>query len=141
MTGQASLDELTTQECYELLATVLVGRLAVAGDDGCPTVVPVNFVLDGESVVFRTDAGMKLHALRSGRASFQADHVDPHAGTGWSVLVRGAVHTATAWEVARLDLEPWAPGAKGTWFRLTPRFVTGRRLSAAGAELDGRGYL
>lgn len=113
----------------------------MAADDGCPLVVPTNYTVSGEGIVFRTDDGTKLRAMGSGRASFEADAFDPHRGTGWSVLVRGDVYEATTWELAGLDLEPWAPGPKRLWLRLIARAVTGRRLDVAAFEPDTRGYL
>lgn len=141
MTREAVLAELSPEECWSLLATRLVGRLAVGGRDDCPLVLPVNYTVDGDAIVFRTDDGTKLRALGVGRASFQIDHFDPHLATGWSVLVRGDVYHATSWEIAALDLEPWVPGAKSTWIRLRAREVTGRRIDTTGFGGDPRGYL
>ena len=65
------LDVLDRRECLHLLATQSVGRLAVATPEG-PLVVPVNFVLDGESIVFRSDRGSKLFADHTPRADATA---------------------------------------------------------------------
>jgi nitroimidazol reductase NimA-like FMN-containing flavoprotein (pyridoxamine 5'-phosphate oxidase superfamily) len=130
-------EELSVDECLELLSSATVGRIAVAGPDGPPLVVPVNFVLDGDVVVFRTSPGTKLEALRRHRASFQADWIDPLHRTGWSVLVQGLAFEGSAPDV---DLEPWEAGPKRYWIRLVPSAITGRRLSLPSVELDGRGY-
>ena len=58
--------ELTRAECFELLASAPLGRVAVADDRG-PVVFPVNFVLDRHTVVFRTEPGTKLAAAASRR--------------------------------------------------------------------------
>lgn len=141
MTREATLEELSDAECFHLLRTQPVGRLAVAGTDTCPIVVPVNYVVDGRGVVFRTDDGTKLRALEVARASFEVDSVDPHSGTGWSVLVRGRIYFATAWEISTLNLDPWAPGSKKVWIRLSADVVTGRRLDVADAGSGARGYV
>jgi hypothetical protein len=50
------LVDLSRDECLELLGAMSVGRIAYTTDDG-PRVLPVNYVLEGESVVsapFRT---------------------------------------------------------------------------------------
>jgi len=47
------LVDLSRDECLELLAAMSVDRIAYTTDDG-PRVLPVNYVLEGESVVFRT---------------------------------------------------------------------------------------
>src|SRR6266508_4316639 len=54
-TARAELDELDRDECFRLLASVPVGRIAVCGPGQAPLVVPVNFALDGDVIVFRTD--------------------------------------------------------------------------------------
>ena len=66
-------EHLTTEECLELLATVTVGRIAVAVPGEAPVVVPVNFAMEEDVIVFRSDEGSKLDALRLHPASFQVD--------------------------------------------------------------------
>lgn len=134
------LTEIGREECLALLAAGCVGRFAVAVVDDGPLVVPVNYVMDGEAVVFRTAAGQKLAQLRR-RASFQVDGFDHPAETGWSVLLRGFAYEATSWEVAHLQLVPWAAGAKDRWVRIVPTSITGRRISSLLEHVDGRAYL
>ena len=141
ITSEPSLHVIPAHECFALLRAMSVGRVAVALPDSAPLVVPVNFVLDGETVVFRTDPGSKLDALRLGPISFEVDWLDPYHHTGWSVLARGIGYEATPWEIEHLDLAPWAPGARAHWVRLVVTTITGRRLRAADAVRDGRGYL
>ena len=59
-------------------------------------VLPVNYVLDGDVIVFRSDPGEKLDAIDGHPASFQIDFIDAFHHTGWSVLVRGTAYRATA---------------------------------------------
>ena len=47
------LVELSRDECLELLGAMSVGRIAYTTDDG-PRVLPVNYVLEGDGVIFRT---------------------------------------------------------------------------------------
>jgi hypothetical protein len=129
--------ELTSSECFELLAREQVGRVAVTDDRG-PVVFPVTFVLDRHMVVFRTDEGTKLSAATGGsRVAFEIDGIDAAARTGWSVVVRGeAVEVTDAGELARLrklPLAPWAPGAKGRYVRILPAKLAGRRIMRAAA--------
>jgi len=126
--------ELTRSECFELLATARLGRVAVIDDRG-PVVFPVNYVLDRHTVVFRTEPGTKLHAAIQGRrACFEADGADEAARTGWSVIVRGEIVEVTEPdELARLrelPLRPWAPGARDHYARVLPAALTGRRITA-----------
>ena len=133
---RARWQELTRAECFELLATEHLGRVAMVDDRG-PVVFPVHFVLDRHTVVFRTGTGTKLSAASLGRrVSFEVDQADPATRTGWSVLVRGeAVEVTDRAELTRLralPLEVWAPGARGHYVRILPSALTGRRIVAPG---------
>ena len=58
---RTGIERLTRDECLELLRDQQVGRLAVVSH-GRPLIFPVNFAMDGEAVVFRTDPGTKFDA-------------------------------------------------------------------------------
>jgi nitroimidazol reductase NimA-like FMN-containing flavoprotein (pyridoxamine 5'-phosphate oxidase superfamily) len=125
--------ELTKDECFGLLAGKHLGRVVLVDDRG-PLALPVNFVLDQHTVLFRSDEGTKLDAaVRSGRVAFEIDGVDEATRTGWSVLVRGEATEVTdpgeLARVRRLRLYPWAPGAKGHYIRILPTSLTGRRIA------------
>lgn len=138
MAEDRHLEALTIEECLELASQQAVGRIAVDATPNPPLVVPVTFVLDGTSVVFRSDPGEKL--ARVGQTvSFQVDWTDPVHRTGWSVLFQGTITVQDVDEVAHLDLEPWV-GPRSHWVRLVPDVITGRRLALHSPELDGRGY-
>jgi nitroimidazol reductase NimA-like FMN-containing flavoprotein (pyridoxamine 5'-phosphate oxidase superfamily) len=63
--------ELTKQECFGLLAGQRLGRVVLVDDRG-PLALPVNFVVDHYTVLFRTDEGTKLEvASRGGRIAFE----------------------------------------------------------------------
>jgi len=132
MTGtddtRPELDELDRDDCLALLATQVVGRLAVIDGQGVPMVVPVNYRLVHERVVFRTAAGAKVIGLQRHPVAFQIDAHDPVHHTGWSVLVQGVAHEMTDAERHGVDVEPWARGVKETWIQIVPRHITGRRL-------------
>ncbi len=127
------VQELTKAECFALLAGERLGRVAVVDDRG-PLVFPVNFVLDRNTVVFRTEPGTKLSAagLR-GRACFEVDGTDVATRTGWSVIVRGEITEVTdRAELARLRELPvraWAPGTRDRYIRVLPAVLTGRRIA------------
>lgn len=141
--ARGNLTELTRDECFELLRTQPVGRLAVVDDDGPPFVVPVNYLVSGEAIVFRSDAGLKVRLVRRRPVSFQADFIDQFHHTGWSVLAHGIGYEASHWETDHLSLEPWAEGHKGQWIRIAVEGITGRRLTAADMDwhTSDRGYL
>lgn len=128
--------ELSGDECLWLLRSQSVGRFAVALPGSSPLVVPVNFVLDGDVVVFRSAPGTKLTALAGIPVSFEVDQIDEADHTGWSVLVRGTAYEATRWETDHLELPTWAPGDKGHWVRIVPDSMTGRRITGPAPESD-----
>ena len=125
-----SLDELSREECWELLATSVVGRLAVITAEGLPFVVPVNYALDGETVIFRTEYGMKYDALLRHPVAFQVDSIDPNERTGWTVLVQGVAHETTPQEAKHVTVEPWV-GTRERLVRIVCRHVSGRRMTRA----------
>jgi nitroimidazol reductase NimA-like FMN-containing flavoprotein (pyridoxamine 5'-phosphate oxidase superfamily) len=135
MTGTYSwfrgeLRELDPEECWELLRCKRVGRIAYCGPDG-PEVLPMNYVVAGDSVLFRTAPSTALgHHLRLDTAVFQVDEVDDYTESGWSVMLRGTVDPVEGQDLTGIDQrpEPWAAGPRPLHLRLSPRTVTGRRL-------------
>ena len=138
--ASTDLEELTREECLALLAAHSVGRIAVIGDDNMPFVVPVNYRLDSETVVFRTDAGTKLEALQRHPVAFQIDAIDPLERSGWSVLVRGIAHEVTPEELEPVHVEPWV-GPKARLIQVVPRSISGRRIRLPSAQYEPGGYL
>jgi uncharacterized protein len=132
---RTGLEHLDRDECLRLLAHAPLGRLAVVAA-GHPLVFPVNFVVDGNAIVFRTDRGTKLHGARHGPVAFECDGIDRQYHTGWSVLVLGmAEEVREPLEIERLQrlpLGPWLPGPKPVWLRLRIRSVSGRRIPPHG---------
>ncbi|MEP6665722.1 MAG: pyridoxamine 5'-phosphate oxidase family protein [Nocardioidaceae bacterium] len=126
------LQELTQAECFELIGAKSVGRIAFSGDHG-PVVLPVNYVLDSGTVLFRTSPYTTIAtALRDTPAAFEVDDVDDFLQSGWSVLVQG--HAAYVDDDAELPSErfnrpePWVDGARTLYIRVTPQTITGRRI-------------
>jgi uncharacterized protein len=145
----ASLEEIPADECYRLLATQEIGRLAVNAEHH-PLVFPVNFALDGTTIVIRTRAGTKLAAAEHANVSFEVDEIDRRTRSGWSVLVRGLAeevgpeHRAVLVERTHATgVEPWAPGEHGNWLRIIPHEVSGRRIVPGQLPwgVDDRAYL
>ncbi|MFF2843436.1 pyridoxamine 5'-phosphate oxidase family protein [Paenarthrobacter sp. NPDC057981] len=123
---------LETNECWELLRGVSVGRLAVVVDHH-PDIFPVNYKVDHGTMVFRTGEGTKLHAALSDTpVAIEADGVNPETGVAWSVVVKGQA-TAVSLTQEVLDtigllLFPWEAGQKDQFIRIIPSSVTGRRF-------------
>jgi len=139
-TDDRTFEDLDRTACIKLLCSKRVGRVAVVVDDASPLVVPVNYTLDEETVIFRTGPGSKLAGLRTQPISFQVDDHDPYRHTGWSVLVRGVAFEFEAGDVVE-DPAPWAPGEKPHWVQVIPMEITGRRVLWSGPAVDARGYL
>ncbi|MBE1536102.1 pyridoxamine 5'-phosphate oxidase family protein [Actinomadura algeriensis] len=133
--AQPVLEELDRAECLRLIAPGGVGRVAYDDGEG-PTVVPVNYAVDGDSVIFRTSESARLNRslltiVPGGqvRAAFEVDRIDSATREGWSVLLRGGAHPLSEDEresVARVD--PWPAGDRGAWFSLAATEISGRRL-------------
>ena len=143
MTGDESdrpgIEEISRDECVTLLRAMAIGRIAVTVPEEPPLVVPVNYVLDGEVVVFRSQPGIKLARLQDHQASFQVDFIDPFHRAGWSVLVQGAAREVAHAEVEHLTLASWA-GSPTHWVRLVPATITGRRIVLPEIQVETRGY-
>ena len=135
--SRTGLETIEYDECLHLVGLSALGRLAVVVDDR-PLVFPVNFVLDGSSVVFRTDEGTKLFAAREGFIAFECDDIDRVYHTGWSVIITGrAEEVREPSEVKRLDrlqLAPWCHVPKPVWLRIRPHTITGRRIPLPGVH-------
>ncbi len=120
---RTGIEIIDRNQCLRLLAAETLGRVGVL-DGGHPLILPVNYALDGDQVVFRTGEGTKLDALR-GPACFEIDHHDAETRTGWSVVVRGRLEPATA---DQKDLaQPWAVEGDHA-LRIMPASIRGRRI-------------
>lgn len=131
--AQTGLERIERDECLRLLAGDVVGRLAVM-DGSAPAIFPVNYAMDGEDVVFRTDPGTKLGAEQRGLACFEVDGIDRNAHVGWSVVATGRLEEVTRYSAStlrrlqELPVAPWAAGEKAHWMRLVASRITGRRV-------------
>lgn len=121
------LSELSPQECRDRLSTRGVGRVAVSTQEG-PLVLPVNYVVVGDGIVYRTAPGSPLAAAPGERVAFETDRIDDALSTGWSVLVTGTARHIPAPDVGQPPPEPWAGGVRDLYVRIEPERLTGRRI-------------
>lgn len=133
-TGTGRFTEVAQDECLELMRTATVGRLAFVDAQG-QQLLPVNFVLGGTDVYFRTMAGTVLAALAEGHddVAFAVDHHDDLYQKGWNVTVRGATALVDDPEIiaevaAGGRPRPWAPGERDVLIVLRPQSIAGRRV-------------
>lgn len=134
MLNQTMVDELDRAECLALLGTQRLGRIAVVADVGKgPHVVPVNYTLLRGSIVLRSIPGTKFDKLVTEPVSFEVDSFDPFQRTGWSVVVEGLAYEASnlEMEIEELNLVPLLEQQNSRWVRITPRAISGRRVTAA----------
>ena len=105
--SDSRLGILGREVCLRLLATDEIGRLAVVVAN-TPLVVPVDYALDGEAVVFRTDPGTKFGKGPRSRASFEVDSFDRHGAPagGWS--------RTGAWRRSRASTRPRSSACDGS---------------------------
>lgn len=133
--ARTGIERIDRDGCLALLAGEVLGRLAVVSG-GAAAIFPVNYVLDGESVLFRTDPGTKLNASGRARAAFEIDSIDRGRRTGWSVVASGRLEEVTRYDsktlerVRALPVDPWAAGEKAHYVRLIPDRIDGRRVGA-----------
>ncbi|MFC9329277.1 helix-turn-helix domain-containing protein [Kitasatospora sp. NPDC057015] len=126
-----TLAKLTPDECWDLLSDHGIGRLALSSQSS-PAILPVNYLVDAHSVVYRTSRRGTAAAADGSEVAFEVDHLDdPHSG-GWSVLVVGTaerIDDDTALGLAaQPGAESWAAGIRDLWVRIRPTRVTGRLI-------------
>lgn len=142
MDQKNQLEILYRDECLDLLASQRVGRIAFVAEDGA-MILPINYVLHDDRIVFRTNSGSKYSAvLGAEKVAFEIDGIDPVQATGWSVVVRGRARLLSAKvrldPSERGDLRPWARGARDHWVALSLETVTGRRIRTAAEDRQRR---
>jgi nitroimidazol reductase NimA-like FMN-containing flavoprotein (pyridoxamine 5'-phosphate oxidase superfamily) len=126
------LEPLDSVTALTLMQRERVGRLAFCLH-GAPHIELVNFVLVDGDPVFRIGVGAKLMAVgRGGPLALQCDRINAGTRTGWTVTITGPAHILKPAEIEALpeQPEPWAPGDRSRFIRLTARQVFGRALSA-----------
>jgi hypothetical protein len=127
--GSGQLIDLTADECWSLAVTQPVGRLVWTGPVG-PTVVPVNFEVNGRRVHVRTAAYSALaRECDDSPVAFEIDHFDEATRSGWSVLMRGHAHLDYSGSDGSDDPDVWPSGARALRVVIDVDEVSGRRVS------------
>lgn len=125
---------LDSAESWERMRRHELGRL-VTHAGNVLDIFPVNYIVDGESVVFRTAEGSKLVELTvNDEVLFEVDdYTDTDA---WSVVVRGTAERieslAEQEAVEKLGLAPWIPTLKYNFVRVTATSLSGRAFRRSG---------
>lgn len=126
------LEVLDRDRCLALLATATIGRVGITSG-ALPTILPVNFRLDGDRILIRSSGGAKMDAaLQESVVAFEVDEFDPADHSGWSVVVTGVARPVTdqaeLQSLASLPIARWAPEGDGTVVAISTNMISGRRL-------------
>lgn len=99
-----SFTALSHEECMRRLGERSVGRISVTSR-ALPVIVPVNYVLTGRTIVFRTEpGGMLANATDDTVVAFEVDDLADDGRSGWSVLAVGvAQHVDGSREVRAVE--------------------------------------
>lgn len=120
--------DLSLEECWDLLESQEVGRLAYRLVDEVH-LVPINYVADARVIRFRTGPGNKLLAAAlESDVAFEIDGYD--AGHAWSVVARGTMTQLDPPDRRLVDLppRPWVSAHAHEVLELVPVALTGRRF-------------
>jgi nitroimidazol reductase NimA-like FMN-containing flavoprotein (pyridoxamine 5'-phosphate oxidase superfamily) len=124
--------ELDHDECWAALRADEFGRLAYRLGDEI-NLVPLNYAVDGDTLLFRTAEGSKLLGIvMHPDVVFEIDSYDEESAQ--SVVVRGTARLLDEHEAHRADatrLRPWVPTLKYNVVEIEPVAITGRRFALA----------
>ncbi len=116
------------EECWDLVRSRPVGRLAWQGSQGV-TVIPVNYTVSESEIHLRTTPySLMARDCVDREVAFEVDTVNEDERSGWSVLLRGRCDRS---ERPPEGGAPWATGPRVLALRVTVQTVTGRRIVPA----------
>ncbi|MDN5764800.1 MAG: pyridoxamine 5'-phosphate oxidase family protein [Humibacillus sp.] len=131
--------ELHPEESWEFLRSHEFGRIAFHLLDEVH-IVPINYVVDDERLLFRTSEGSKLLGLKmNADVAFETDAIENEIAT--SVVIRGEAHELrgdAARMVEQLPLRPWVDTPKMRIVGIRVTEITGRRFDLARPWLRAR---
>lgn len=131
--------EMHPEESWEFLRSHEFGRIAFHLLDEVH-IVPINYVVDDERLLFRTSEGSKLLGLKmNADVAFEADEIENEMAT--SVVVRGEAHELrgdAARVVEQLPLRPWVDTPKMRIIGIRVTEITGRRFDLSRPWLRAR---
>lgn len=127
--AEPNIELLDGGACRELLQFSHVGRIAMS-IGALPAIVPVTYLLDGDTLVFRLVTGTPL--APSVVVAFEAGHIDPTGQGGWSVHLIGSVQEVsdptTRLHLAVTRAHPWNLAERDKLFRLPLEMMSGARI-------------
>jgi hypothetical protein len=114
---------LPEQECWDLLATASVGRVALS-IQALPAILPVQYYLDGRRLAVCLGHRELPERAMNAVVAFAADAIDPRTRSGWSVQVQGRSATPSR---LGADTDCGRPAA-GQVVHIEPVTITGYRI-------------
>lgn len=127
MNQESPVRRLSDDECWEFLRSQEFGRLAfhLAGE---VHIAPVNYVVDGSTLLFRSAEGDKLLGIvMNADVAFEIDSFDDTNAR--SVILRGTARKLEEDEEHRVDalpLRPWVNQLRYNVVEITPTEISGR---------------
>ena len=139
------LQVLSPADCLSRLTTGRIGRVGFIVE-GRPQVLPINYAMVQDSVVFRTSQNSILTHIAGEPVILEVDGFDVERRAGWSVCVHGSGReiTGEADPIAtarRSCLVSWAPGPRDRWFTIASAELTGRRIPVEAEPDDFGGWV
>lgn len=124
------VQELTVEQCWAALRLDALGRLAYRlGDE--VHIAPVNYAVDGETLLFMTAEGSKLlGVVMHPEVVFEIDRRE--GSVAQSVIVRGRARRLEEDEAHRaegVELIPWIDTLKYDVVEIVPSQISGRRFN------------
>jgi hypothetical protein len=129
----ANTRELSDDECWAVLGDSGIGHLALRAHPVGVDIVPINYLITGRQLFFRSGPGAKLKNLvQHPYVAVQIERLQE--GEWFSVVLKGkAMRLASDADIERsgvLGLAPAQPGDKFNYVQIIPDAVTGRTFSA-----------
>jgi uncharacterized protein len=135
------LEVLDRRECLRLLDRTGLGRIAVTSG-ALPVVLPVDYTMDGESIVIETGRGTTLDFGTTGSVvAFEVDNLHENGHCGWTVMVTGvAQEVSDGLEMERLRdlLGDEFDAVDERFIRISSELISGRRTHRAHRHVRSR---
>lgn len=126
------LIDLTNEECWQLLASGVVGRIAWVTSNR-PFVVPVNFTVEEATIYIHTSPySSMVREVDDSQVAFQVDSIDSGTRSGWTVVAQGRAELRYAGPLTPRgpEVDVWPAGSKSATVAIEVDEVSGRRLTA-----------
>ncbi len=132
--GTGLFGSISEDECRELLAVGVIGRVAFHSSAGLQ-LIPLNYFYSDGGIYLRVDANSVLAELENGsdEVAFEVDYHDDLIKRAWSIMVQGSISAVTDPEELEAlhdqrRMQPWALGERTLYLRIEPVTITGRAV-------------